>query len=136
MNWWSIKDKNLRAEAKRKDEERLEQARQQISDTPPVVVKTTGDCIGQCGDWHYRTKRERHLARVAVDSGLKPSRLVEVVETDSGLALRGASNNLYPVFLENVYVFRASYKSAVRIEKKIGDIVGENGKTQSAGNND
>jgi len=117
MSYWHLRGKD-RAAAKAAYE--AEHPERPEVKSGPTLEREEDDIpgfMGLSGNWWPIGTTPRRIVQLAASSGLRPSQRVSIVI--DGRCLLGKSGRKYALFLENVNLFRASYRSAVQLEKQL-----------------
>ena len=78
--------------------------------------------VGPAGfHWPFTTDLEKRAARLAAQSDLRPSPLIQVIEDGGAVHLVGRSGWRYPADLDNPRLFKVFYSAAVQAETIVSE---------------
>ena len=121
--WWSMPPGRERQAAK----EAYYASRPELPDVPkghaPKEIEVEGrrGFVGPAGFfWPYTGDLEKRAARLAAQTDLRPSPLVQVVEDGGTVRLVGRSGWRYSADLDSPRLFKVFYGAAVQAETIVG----------------
>jgi hypothetical protein len=122
--WWSMPSGPERQAAK----EAYYASRPELPDVPrgraPAEFEADGrkGFVGTAGfHWPYATDLEKRAARLAAQSDLRPSPLIQVVEDGGAVHLVGRSGWRYPADVSSPRLFKVFYSAAVQAEMIVNE---------------